>query len=213
MDKLHQLKKIEGPKARVCPFDSPIIFWRIDSFAQTFRAAAIDLSLALRGENQLVFLNVSSGPRAPLGRKGALPATLSMRPTSLFSNGLAAASQPCGPTPLISKPASAFVTGHLGELRHGPCIFFRGLCLPTLRWHSDSSLCSWVVFSVTSVLFLSDLCVKSLPLSPKTKSAPISRSAFPFSNFYFLNILRLFESPATLPWCSPASALSGRSTN
>ncbi len=107
----------------------PIIFWRIDSLAQTFRAAATDLSLALRGENQLVFLNLSRVPRAPLGRKGVPPAALSMLPTSLFAGGPAPASQPCGPTPLSSKRASTFFTTHLANLRLGPCIFFRGLCL------------------------------------------------------------------------------------
>ena len=57
------------------------------------------------------------------------------------------------------------------------------------------------------------LCVKSpLSVSLKTKSAPISRSASPTSIFYLL-ISKLSESPATLPWCFPASALSGKPAN
>src|SRR5579859_5426984 len=69
-----------------------------------------------------------------------------------------------------------------------------------------------LLFSVTSVLLLCELCVKLFLPPLKTKSAPISRSAFPISIFYFL-ISKLSVSPAFHPWCSPASALSGTPAN
>src|SRR6266481_2691380 len=197
------------PMATLCP----IIFWRIDSFAQTFRTAATDLSLALRGEQRAVFLILSSVPNPPHGRKGVLPAVLSMLPTSLFTSGLAPASQPCGPTPLSSKPASAFLTTHLANFCLGTTVFLRGLCFSPPSSAHLRALCVVILLCLSSRPKSRAVCgserafcvprasathtplnqpqfARSLPLyfslPQKTKSAPISRSAFPISIFQFL---------------------------
>ncbi len=134
------------PMATLCP----IIFWRIDSFAQTFRTAATDLSLALRAEQHAVFLFLSRVPSPPHGRKGVLPAVLSMLPTSLFISGLAPASQPCGPTPLSSKPASAFLTTHLANFCLGTTVFLRGLCFPPPSSAHLRALCVVILLCLSS---------------------------------------------------------------
>jgi hypothetical protein len=178
-----------------------------------------DLSPALRGENHSVFLNLSSEPRAPHGRKGALPTALSMRPASPFTNGLAAASQLCGPRPLTSKPASAFLIVRLANFCLGTTVFPIGH-LPDVATQSSRperhAVCGseWRDRGKASAkrkpmepLRFRRLDLSRLFSSRKTKSAPRDRSAFPISIFYLLNS-KLSESPATLPWCSPTSALS-----
>jgi hypothetical protein len=200
-----RLRRIKQPPCRYPPTAilCPIIFWRIDSLVPTFRAATTDLSPALRGENRSILLILPSVPRPPHGRKGVLLTTLSMRPTIPFSSGRAAASQPCGPAPLSSKPASAFVITHPPTYVLDPVYFLEDSFSVLLMGLPSSS-------QRTLRAYLSALCVKSpLSVSPKTKSAPISRSAFPISLFSFLNLFRPSVSPATLPWCSLASALSG----
>src|SRR5258708_8423632 len=182
----------------------PIIFWRIVSLAQTFRAVATDLSLALRGENQPVSLKVSSVPRALHGRKGVLPAVLSMLSTSLFPSGLAPASQPCAPMPLTPKPASAFLTTHLADFCLGSTVFPIGH-LPDVASQSSRperrAVCGseWRDRGSTSAArgpnggptFLSLSHIHLLPPQKNKKRPDFSErfSQFPFSIFPFLNLL------------------------
>src|SRR6266849_28590 len=71
-----------------------------------------------------------------------------------------------------------------------------------------------VLFSVTSVFFLRDLCVEILLFLPsKNKKRPDPSERFSNFNFLFLNLFRPSVSPAFHLSCSPASALSGPPAN